>query len=125
MASAVLGSCVAAIPSQIRSHYAAQSLSASSSSLSGQAVLSALPLSRYSSSCKTDGMYPLVTCGRGDKRTPKGKRFRHSYGLCRPRKGKNAGLPPTPIPARPPKKDELDDGEFVQIDLDESLFNEA
>ncbi|XP_024544620.1 30S ribosomal protein S31, chloroplastic-like [Selaginella moellendorffii] len=46
--------------------------------------------------------YPSVYCGRGDKRTAKGKRFRHSFGNSRPRKrNKGRGLPPTPLPPKP------------------------
>ncbi|PIN12736.1 hypothetical protein CDL12_14644 [Handroanthus impetiginosus] len=29
-----------------------------------------------------------ILCGRGDKRTKKGKRFKGSYGNCRPKKDK-------------------------------------
>ncbi|XP_051146411.1 30S ribosomal protein S31, mitochondrial [Andrographis paniculata] len=29
-----------------------------------------------------------ILCGRGDKRTKKGKRFKGSYGNCRPKKEK-------------------------------------
>ncbi|KAH7281018.1 hypothetical protein KP509_36G025700 [Ceratopteris richardii] len=64
-----------------------------------------------------------VTCGRGDKRTAKGKRFLGSYGNSRPRKPhKGRGLPEVPLPPRPPRKDPLDDGEFVDIVIDDNLF---
>ncbi|KAI5063455.1 hypothetical protein GOP47_0022002 [Adiantum capillus-veneris] len=60
--------------------------------------------------------YPLVTCGRGDKRTAKGKRFLGSYGNSRPRKpNKGRGLPEVPLPPRPPRKDPLDDGILVRV----------
>ncbi|XP_072953837.1 small ribosomal subunit protein bTHXc [Typha angustifolia] len=88
------------------------SSSISSSSLSFSAPLSPLPL-------------PLtVYCGRGDKKTAKGKRFKHSFGNARPRnKKKGRGPPRVPAPPSPPKKDRFDDGEVVKIELDESLFN--
>ncbi|KAL3701758.1 hypothetical protein R1sor_019780 [Riccia sorocarpa] len=67
--------------------------------------------------------YPAVRCGRGDSRTAKGKRFKGSFGNARPKdSSKGKGLAITPLPPRPPKKDEFDDGEFIQIDLDETLF---
>lgn len=37
-------------------------------------------------------------------------------------KSKSRGLGITPLPPRPPKKD-FDEGEFIQVDLDESLFS--
>ncbi|XP_031484988.1 30S ribosomal protein S31, chloroplastic [Nymphaea colorata] len=85
--------------------------SPSSSSLS--LVVSPLPQTHH-----------LVYCGRGDKKTAKGKRFRHSYGNARPRnkkKGRGPARPPT-TPA-PPRKDRFDDGEIIKIELDESLFS--
>lgn len=67
---------------------------------------------------------PSVLCGRGDKKTAKGKRFNHSYGNARPRnKKKGRGPPRAPVPPSPPKKDRFDDGEVVKIEIDESLFS--
>ncbi|BBM97239.1 30S ribosomal protein S31 [Marchantia polymorpha subsp. ruderalis] len=69
------------------------------------------------------GVYPSVRCGRGDSRTAKGKRFKGSFGNARPKdSSKGKGLATTALPPRPPKKDEFDDGEFIQVDLDETLF---
>ncbi|XP_010923076.1 small ribosomal subunit protein bTHXc [Elaeis guineensis] len=66
----------------------------------------------------------LVYCGRGDKKTAKGKRFNHSFGNARPRnKKKGRGPPRVPAPPSPPKKDRFDDGEVVKIEIDESLFS--
>jgi len=71
---------------------------------------------------RTAGSFPVVRCGRGDMRTTKGKRRRGSYGNCRPRSNKGVartGLALTPTPPRPAKKE---DTEFIQVDIDESLF---
>ncbi|GJP32933.1 hypothetical protein CLOM_g7603 [Closterium sp. NIES-68] len=69
--------------------------------------------------------YPQVYCGRGDKRTAKGKRTRGSFGNCRPRsaKGKSRlGLPLTPVPAGSGSRKRLeDDTEYIHIDLDEEI----
>ncbi|XP_043702764.1 30S ribosomal protein S31, chloroplastic [Telopea speciosissima] len=66
---------------------------------------------------------PIVYCGRGDRKTAKGKRFNHSFGNARPRnKKKGRGPPRVPIPPSPPKKDRFDDNEVVKIEIDESLF---
>ncbi|KAJ8479754.1 hypothetical protein OPV22_023481 [Ensete ventricosum] len=65
-----------------------------------------------------------IYCGRGDKKTAKGKRFKHSFGNARPRdKTKGRGPPRSPVPPSPPKKDRFDDGEIVKIEIDESLFS--
>eukprot|EP00249_Psilotum_nudum_P030625 c43422_g1_i1 orf=236-574(+) len=67
--------------------------------------------------------YPSVVCGRGDKRTAKGKRSRHSFGNARPKsKSKGRGLPPTPFPPSPPKGDSLGDKEFIEVEVDQNLF---
>lgn len=69
------------------------------------------------------GRYPTIVCGRGDKRTAKGKRARGSFGNCRPKdSSKSSGLAVTPMPPRPKKKDEFDDGEYIHVDIDETLF---
>lgn len=66
---------------------------------------------------------PAVYCGRGDKKTEKGKRFNHSYGNARPRdKTKGRGTPRVPAPPSPPRKDKFDDDEKIKIEIDESLF---
>ncbi|KAI4330366.1 hypothetical protein MLD38_028661 [Melastoma candidum] len=68
-----------------------------------------------------------VYCGRGDKKTAKGKRFNHSFGNARPRdKNKGRGPPRIPVPsspsAQPPLKDKFEDDEVVKIDIDDSLL---
>ncbi|KAI3419230.1 Histone H4 [Psidium guajava] len=66
---------------------------------------------------------PLVYCGRGDKKTAKGKRFNHSFGNARPRnKKKGRGPPRVAAPPAPPRKDRFEDNEVIKIDIDESLF---
>ncbi|KAK4436527.1 30S ribosomal protein S31, chloroplastic [Sesamum alatum] len=67
---------------------------------------------------------PLIYCGRGDKKTARGKRFNHSFGNARPKdKKKGRGPPRVPAPPLPPRKDKYDDGEVVKIEIDESLFS--
>ena len=94
---------------------------------------------------------PLLTvyCGRGDKKTKRGKRFNHSYGnvsapvqhnvshFCaailiylavwsfqaRPRnKKKGTGPPRLFAPPAPPRKDQFDDGEIIPIEIDEDIL---
>ncbi|XP_022892063.1 30S ribosomal protein S31, chloroplastic-like [Olea europaea var. sylvestris] len=72
-----------------------------------------------------------VYCGRGDKKTARGKRFNHSFGNARPRnKNKGRGPPRVPVPPALPRKDRYDDGEVVyddgevvKIEIDGSLFS--
>ncbi|KAF8396916.1 hypothetical protein HHK36_018551 [Tetracentron sinense] len=85
--------------------------------------LSTSPLS-ISMSATSSPTLPLVYCGRGDKKTARGKRFKHSFGNARPRnKKKGRGPPRVPVPPSPPKKDRFDSNEIVKIDIDESLFS--
>ncbi|KAF7825556.1 30S ribosomal protein S31, chloroplastic-like [Senna tora] len=68
--------------------------------------------------------FPSVYCGRGDKKTAKGKRFNHSFGNARPRdKKKGRGPPRLYTPPAPSKKDKYEDNEVVKIEIDESLFS--
>ncbi|CAI9767530.1 unnamed protein product [Fraxinus pennsylvanica] len=54
-----------------------------------------------------------VYCGRGDKKTARGKRFNHSFGNARPKdKNKGRGPPRVSVPPAPPRKDKYDDGEL-------------
>uniref|UniRef100_A0A0E0DMY3 Uncharacterized protein n=1 Tax=Oryza meridionalis TaxID=40149 RepID=A0A0E0DMY3_9ORYZ len=76
-----------------------------------------------------------VYCGRGDKKTKRGKRFNHSYGntyhlltaVCssqaRPR-NKKKGTGPARLfaPPAPPRKDQFDDGEVTPIDIDDDIL---
>ena len=65
---------------------------------------------------------PAIVCGRGDKRTAKGKRARGSFGNSRHKDAnKGTGLAVTPLPPRP-KKD-TEDTEYIHVDIDETLFN--
>ncbi|KAG9138804.1 hypothetical protein Leryth_007434 [Lithospermum erythrorhizon] len=65
---------------------------------------------------------PTIYCGRGDRKTAKGKRFSHSFGNARPHdKKKGRGPPRVPVPPAPPRKDKYDDGEVIKIEIDESL----
>ncbi|GJN38332.1 hypothetical protein PR202_gb27362 [Eleusine coracana subsp. coracana] len=64
-----------------------------------------------------------VYCGRGDKKTKRGKRFNHSYGNARPRnKKKGTGPPRLYAPPAPPRKDQFDDGEIIPIEIDEDIL---
>uniref|UniRef100_A0A0D9WDJ5 30S ribosomal protein S31, chloroplastic n=1 Tax=Leersia perrieri TaxID=77586 RepID=A0A0D9WDJ5_9ORYZ len=64
-----------------------------------------------------------VYCGRGDKKTKRGKRFNHSYGNARPR-NKKKGTGPARLfaPPAPPRKDQFDDGEVTPIEIDEDIL---
>ncbi|KAD7480281.1 hypothetical protein E3N88_03417 [Mikania micrantha] len=62
------------------------------------------------SSSESTPISPLIYCGRGDKKTAKGKRFNHSFGNARPRnKKKGRGPQRVPVPPAPPRKDKFDD----------------
>ncbi|XP_062183606.1 small ribosomal subunit protein bTHXc-like [Phragmites australis] len=64
-----------------------------------------------------------VYCGRGDKKTKRGKRFNHSYGNARPHnKKKGTGPPRLYAPPAPPRKDQFDDGEIIPIEIDEDIL---
>ncbi|KAF8032004.1 hypothetical protein BT93_D1039 [Corymbia citriodora subsp. variegata] len=119
MASLLLGAPSVAAPSPLafstriafsRSQTLGASLAAPPSSLSLHAAASAPSV-------------PLVYCGRGDKKTAKGKRFNHSFGNARPRnKKKGRGPPRVVAPPAPPRKDRFEDNEVIKIEIDESLF---
>ncbi|GAB2233020.1 hypothetical protein Droror1_Dr00002233 [Drosera rotundifolia] len=84
----------------------------------------ALPLrasltSSISISSRSSSM-PLIYCGRGDRKTARGKRFSHSFGNARPQKKNNGRGPPrAPVPPGPPRKDPYDDGKIIEFDEDE------
>ncbi|KAI6675192.1 hypothetical protein NL676_003098 [Syzygium grande] len=87
------------------------------------ASLSTAPRASLSPPAAAAPSVPLVYCGRGDRKTAKGKRFNHSFGNARPRdKKKGRGPPRVAAPPAPPRKDRFDDGEVVKIEIDESLF---
>ncbi|XVE76524.1 hypothetical protein DITRI_Ditri12bG0180600 [Diplodiscus trichospermus] len=120
MASLILGAAPLPVQSLNLSSFSrisslhSQTLGTSFSVSSSQLSLSA------ASSCTI----PYVYCGRGDKKTERGKRFNHSFGNARPRdKKKGRGPPKVPIPPSPPRKDKFDDDEKIKIEIDESLFS--
>ncbi|KAG6595386.1 30S ribosomal protein S31, chloroplastic [Cucurbita argyrosperma subsp. argyrosperma] len=83
-----------------------------------------LRTSTGTSATSSPSSIPAVYCGRGDKKTEKGKRFKHSFGNARPRdKTKGRGTPRVPTPPSPPRKDKFDDDEKIKIEIDESLFS--
>ncbi|XP_030551770.1 30S ribosomal protein S31, chloroplastic [Rhodamnia argentea] len=87
------------------------------------ASLSTTPASLSLPAATSAPSVPLVYCGRGDKKTAKGKRFNHSFGNARPRnKKKGRGPPRVAAPPAPPRKDRFEDNEVIKIDIDESLF---
>ncbi|KAK1563191.1 hypothetical protein Q3G72_023697 [Acer saccharum] len=97
-------------------------ISASHSSISGASLLHST--SSLSLSATRSPSLPFVYCGRGDKKTAKGKRFNHSFGNARPRnKTKGRGPPRVEVPPAPPRKDKFDDDEKIKIEIDESLFS--
>ncbi|KAL0452745.1 UNVERIFIED_CONTAM: Anthranilate synthase alpha subunit, chloroplastic [Sesamum latifolium] len=106
---------------------AAQSSLHPSLSFSKSLIHTPPPLSASASSLSTSAStptLPLIYCGRGDKKTARGKRFNHSFGNARPKdKKKGRGPPRVPAPPLPPRKDKYDDGEVVKIEIDESLFS--
>jgi 30S ribosomal protein S31 len=79
---------------------------------------------QFSLSTSSSSSIPLVYCGRGDRKTAKGKRFNHSFGNARPRnKSKGRGPERVPVPPAPPRKDKFENDEKIKIDIDESLFS--
>ncbi|XAR65920.1 hypothetical protein NMG60_11011925 [Bertholletia excelsa] len=118
MASVLVG----ALPMASRALSLPPSLSFSrSQTITGVSICSrSLP----ASTSPTSTALPLIYCGRGDKKTAKGKRFNHSFGNARPRnKKKGRGPPRPPVLPSPPKKDRFEDNEKVKIELDEYLFS--
>ncbi|XP_015950284.1 30S ribosomal protein S31, chloroplastic [Arachis duranensis] len=84
---------------------------------------SSLSVSHSAATSSSPSPIPYVYCGRGDKKTAKGKRFNHSFGNARPRdKKKGRGPPRLFSPPAPTKKDRFEDNEVVKIEIDESLF---
>uniref|UniRef100_A0A453S5J4 30S ribosomal protein THX n=1 Tax=Aegilops tauschii subsp. strangulata TaxID=200361 RepID=A0A453S5J4_AEGTS len=62
-------------------------------------------------------------CGRGDRKTKRGKRFSHSYGNARPRnKKKGTGPARLYAPPAPPRKDQFEDGEIIAIEIDDDIM---
>ncbi|KAL7147847.1 hypothetical protein ABFS83_06G136400 [Erythranthe nasuta] len=119
MASLLLGAPMAA-----HSFALSPSLSFSKSqSLTHAPSLCSASASSLSTSLSAPAL-PFIHCGRGDKKTAKGKRFNHSFGNARPKdKNKGRGPPRVPAPPLPPRKDKYDDGSVVKIEIDESFSN--
>ncbi|VVA14216.1 PREDICTED: 30S ribosomal S31 [Prunus dulcis] len=116
MASLILGALP--IPTQTLTFSSRISFSQSETlSISLPSSTASLPVSTA-----TTPSVPSVYCGRGDKKTERGKRFNHSYGNARPRnKNKGRGPPRVPVPVAPPKKDKFEDDTVVKVEIDESL----
>ncbi|KAK6145480.1 hypothetical protein DH2020_022300 [Rehmannia glutinosa] len=120
MASLLLG----APPMASQSFSISPSLSFSKSQTLIQAPLMLSPSASSLSTSSSTPTLPLIYCGRGDKKTARGKRFNHSFGNARPKdKKKGRGPPRVPAPPLPPRKDKYDDGEVIKIEIDESFAN--
>ncbi|XP_016501095.1 small ribosomal subunit protein bTHXc-like [Nicotiana tabacum] len=87
-------------------------------SISGASVSATSSASVYTD--VTFANFPSIYCGRGDKKTAKGKRFNHSFGNARPRNKKGRGPPRVAAPPAAPKRDPFDDGQIVKIEIVES-----
>ncbi|CAL1378825.1 unnamed protein product [Linum trigynum] len=113
----------AAVPSATpRSLKLCPGFSSSRSEIQGTSfVVASFDSLTLSASSSASSSLPLVYCGRGDRKTAKGKRFAHSFGNARPRnKKKGRGPPRIPVPAAPLNPDELvQDSEEVAIETDE------
>ncbi|CAO2207544.1 unnamed protein product [Urochloa humidicola] len=124
---AVQGLAMSATAAFTSHHHGAVSASFSTSSY---ALAAASPRCRSTSLAAAALSAPLapvlqlqVYCGRGDKKTKRGKRFNHSYGNARPHnKKKGTGPPRLYAPPAPPRKDQFDDGEIIPIEIDEDIL---
>ncbi|XP_027335854.1 30S ribosomal protein S31, chloroplastic-like [Abrus precatorius] len=120
MASLLLAS---PLPLANQSHTSSSHLSFSHSQTLFSPLFTPLP-SLSVSATSTFSPTPFVYCGRGDRKTAKGKRFNHSFGNARPKdKKKGRGPPRLYAPPAPSKKDKFEDNEVVKIEIDESLFS--
>ncbi|CAO2825653.1 unnamed protein product [Amaranthus hypochondriacus] len=99
MASLILGI------TSMASHPISLSFS-SSHSVSGVSLSSPSAFS-LSTPTTTSPALPLIYCGRGDRKTAKGKRFNHSFGNARPKdKKKGRGPPKSPVVPPVPQGDD-------------------
>ncbi|KAL3652220.1 ribosomal protein [Castilleja foliolosa] len=106
------------------SHSLRPTLSFSKSQTLIQSPLTLSSTATSISTCYSTPALPLIYCGRGDRKTARGKRFNHSFGNARPHdKKKGRGPPRVHAPPLPPRKDKYDDGEVVKIEIDESFSN--
>ncbi|XWS67212.1 hypothetical protein CRYUN_Cryun05aG0268500 [Craigia yunnanensis] len=120
MASLLLGAAPAPVQSLNLSSFCR--ISSSHSQTLGTSF--SVSTSQLSLSAASSPSIPYVYCGRGDKKTARGKRFNHSFGNARPRdKTKGRGPPRVSVPPSPPRKDKYDDNEKIKIEIDESLFS--
>lgn len=109
---------------EVRKFAAMASLIVAPSSLccSSSAFFTPMAVRAASTSSSVVVSLPAIVCGRGDRRTAKGKRARGSFGNSRPKdSSKGTGLAVTPLPPRPKKN--VEDTEYIHVDIDESLFN--
>ncbi|XP_010505428.1 PREDICTED: 30S ribosomal protein S31, chloroplastic-like [Camelina sativa] len=117
MASLILGA-----PPRVTVALTSSRLSSSHSETAGVSL--SCFTQQFSLSASSPSSIPLVYCGRGDRKTAKGKRFNHSFGNARPRnKNKGRGPERVPVPPAPPRKDKFENDEKIKIDIDESLFS--
>ncbi|KAL8161015.1 hypothetical protein V2J09_012504 [Rumex salicifolius] len=114
MASLILGT----------SSMAAQTLSvpsmlSSSKCISGVSL--SIPLRNLALSTSSPSpSLPPIYCGRGDRKTAKGKRFAHSFGNARPHnKKKGRGYPKPPVPPPEPKNDPYENIEKVNTEIND------
>ncbi|EXB43291.1 hypothetical protein L484_004480 [Morus notabilis] len=75
--------CGAVVRRVLATHRRPPFMSFSSSSSSFSGTTAPVP-----ASASAGGIGEAMVCGRGDKRTKRGKRFKGSYGNCRPKKEK-------------------------------------
>ncbi|GMY25548.1 30S ribosomal protein S31, chloroplastic [Fagus crenata] len=119
MASLVL---IAPPPTSISSHSLTHASRFSFSK--SQSLGTSLSSASLSVATFTSPTVPSVYCGRGDRKTARGKRFNHSFGNARPRnKNKGRGPPKVPVTPSPPRKDKFEDDEVIKIEIDESLLS--
>ncbi|XP_050243874.1 30S ribosomal protein S31, chloroplastic [Quercus robur] len=120
-----MASMVLIAPSPPPTSYQSLTLSSRFSFSKSQTLANSLSSSStvsLSLSTVTSPTLPSVYCGRGDRKTARGKRFNHSFGNARPRdKNKGRGPPKVPVTPAPPKKDKFEDDTIVKIEIDESL----
>ncbi|WJX42978.1 30S ribosomal protein S31 [Trifolium repens] len=94
-----------------------------SQTLHSPLITSSFPSLSVSSTSSLSPSTLFVYCGRGDRKTAKGKRFSHSFGNARPRnKNKGTGPPRIYAPPDSTKKEKLEDTEVIKIELTDDLF---
>ncbi|WVZ83281.1 hypothetical protein U9M48_030447 [Paspalum notatum var. saurae] len=121
---AIQGMAMSAATARPSHNHGAVSSSISTSSY-GLTATAAFPRALATLAVASAAVTPVleVYCGRGDKKTKRGKRFNHSYGNARPRnKKKGTGPPRLFAPPAPPRKDQFDDGEIIPIEIDEDIL---